>query len=140
MSILIVLFYAAGAFTIILGILHFTFPERFGFMQALPSEGTPLPPFRLLSYRHELRRSDLRGIVYVMNHCVSYSILAAGVFDLFVSRWHSTFPGALAAGTIAGFWFVRAATQFYLGHRKGDWLVVTLFVLLGALHVAGVVR
>lgn len=132
---LTVLLYIAGAFAVVLGVLHFTFPERFGFMQALPSDDAPMQPFRLLFYRYDMKRSDLRGIVYVMNHCVSYAILALGVFDLFAPHWVGTFAGTLAAGVIAGFWFVRAGTQFYLGHRRGDWFVVIWFALLGALHV-----
>ena len=51
-----------------------------------------------------------------------------------------TFPGALASGTVAGFWFVRAGTQFYLGRRPGDWFVVIWFSLLGALHVIAAVQ
>lgn len=135
MSILTIFLYAAGAFAIALGFLHFTFPKRFGFLAALPIDGAPVPPFRLLFYHYKMERSDLRGVIYVMNHCVSYAIVAAGVFDLFCSRWLGTFPGAIGAGAIAGFWFVRAGTQFYLGRRKGDWFVFALFTLLGVLHV-----
>ena len=138
---MIVLFLnVAGAFAVVLGVLHFTFPQRFGFMRAIPLDGAPLPPFRLSFYRYETKRSDLRGLVYVMNHCASYTIVAAGVFDLFASRWLGTFPGALAAAVVAGFWFVRAGTQFYLGRRWGDWLVVSWFALLGALHVLAAVQ
>lgn len=140
MSILTICLYGAGGFAVVLGLLHFTFPKRFGFLAALPRDGEPLPPFRLLFYRYDMKRSDLRGIVYVMNHCVSYSILAAGVCDLFASRWLGTFPGALAAVAIAGLWFVRALTQFCLGHRRGDWFVVSWFALLGALHIVAAVQ
>ena len=140
MSTLTILLYAAGAFAVVLGILHFTFPERFGFLAALPADGAPVPPYRLLFYRYDMKRSDLRGIIYVMNHCVSYAIVAAGVFDGFAARWLGTFPGALASGTVAGFWFVRAGTQFYLGRRAGDWFVVVWFTLLGALHVVASVQ
>jgi hypothetical protein len=91
-------------------------------------------------YRYDMKRSDLRGIVYVMNHCVSYVILAVGVYDLFAPRWLGTFPGSLTAGAIAGFWFVRAGTQFYLGRRRGDWFVVAWFGILGALHVTAAVQ
>jgi len=140
MNVLILLLYGTGAFAIVLGLLHFTFPKRFGLLAALPKDGAPLPPFRLLFYRYDMKRSDLRGIVYVMNHCVSYTILASGVCDLFASRWLGTFPGAMAAAAIAGLWFVRAGTQFYLGHRKGDWFVVVWFGLLGTLHVVAAVH
>jgi hypothetical protein len=113
MITLTILLYAAGAFAVVLGILHFTFPERFGFLAALPADGTPVPPYRLLFYRYDMKRSDLRGIIYVMNHCVSYAIVAAG----------------------AGFWFVRAGKQFYLGRRPGDWFIVVWFSLLDVLHL-----
>jgi hypothetical protein len=140
MSTLTVLLYATGAFAVLLGILHFTFPERFGFLAALSDDGAPVAPYRLGIYRYEMKRSDLRGIIYVMNHCVSYAIVAIGFFDGFAARWLGTFPGALAAGTVAGFWFVRAGTQFYLGRRPGDWFVFVWFSLLGALHIIAAVQ
>ena len=140
MTALTVLLYIAGAFAIVLGVLHFTFPNRFGFMHALPSDGALVPPFRLLFYRYDMKRSDLRGIIYVMNHCASYAILVSGVFDWFSPHWIGTLPGALAAATVAGFWFVRAGTQFYLGRRRGDWLVAGWFALLGALHVVAMIQ
>ena len=130
----------AGVFAIVLGLLHFTFPKRFGLLQALPTDDGPLPPFRLLFYRYDMKRSDLRGIVLVMNHCVSYAILAVGMYDFFAPRWLGTFPGSLTAGAIAGFWFVRAGTQFYLGRRKGDWFVFAWFAFLGVLQVAAAVQ
>lgn len=139
MTFLKILLYAAGTFSVLLGILHFTFPARFGFMTALSADGEPVPPYRLLFYRYQMKRSDLRGIIYVMNHCVSYAIVAAGVFDLFAASWLGTRPGALAAGTAAGFWFVRAGTQFHLGRRPGDWLVVVWFCLLGAVHIVAAI-
>jgi len=133
--ILLILFYISGAFAVLLGLLHFTFAERFGFFVALPLDGPPVPPFRLWFYHYDMKRSDLRGIIYVMNHCVSYTITMIGVFDLFCSKWIGTFSGELGAAAIAGFWFLRAGTQFYLGRRKGDWFVIIFFALLGLLHL-----
>jgi hypothetical protein len=138
--IILILCYISGAFAVTLGVLHFTFPERFGFLVALPLEGPSVPPFRLLFYEYDMKRSDLRGIIYVMNHCVSYTIVLAGVFDLFCSKWLGTVPGAFGAVAVAGLWFVRAGTQFYLGRRRGDWFVITFFTLLGALHVVAAFR
>lgn len=140
MSLLTILLYLAGAFAIVLGLLHFTFPKRFGFSLALSTDSAPVPPFHLMFYRYEMKRSDLRGLVYVMNHCVSYVIFAVGLYDLLAATWVGTFPGALAAGVIAGFWFMRAGTQFYLGRRRGDWFVVAWFGFLGGLHVAAAIR
>ena len=135
MNILTICLYATGAFAVVLGFLHFTFPKRFGLLAALPAAGAPVPPFRLLFYRYDMKRSDLRGVIYVMNHCVSYTIILLGVFDLFSSQWLGTVQGALGAGATAGFWFMRAGTQFYLGCRRGDWFVFTFFTLVGLLHV-----
>jgi len=129
-----VLIYAAGVFAVVLGILHFTFPERFGFRAALSGESAPVPPFRLWFYRYDLKRSDLYGVVCVMNHCVSFTILSVGVCDLLAPYWLGTATGVLLAGWIAAFWFIRAATQLYLGRRRGDWFVVAWFSLLGIVH------
>lgn len=140
MSTITVLLYFAGAFTIVLGSLHFTFPTQFGFFAVLPAEGPPPPPYRLLFYRYEMKRSDLRGIIYVMNHCVSYVIVAIGIFDCFAAQWLGTFSGTVTAGAAAGFWFVRAGTQFCLGTRRGDWFVFGWFALLGVLHVVAALQ
>ena len=132
--------YAAGAFSVVLGVLHFTFPERFGFRAALSGEGPPLPPFRLWFYRYDFKRSDLYGVVRVMNHCVSFTILSVGVCDLLGKFWLGTTAGTILAGWIAAFWFVRAATQLYLGRRRGDRFVVAWFGLLGIVHVLAALR
>lgn len=125
----------AGIFALILGALHFTFPVRFGFMNVLEPEGSPIPPFRLWFYHYQMKRSDLRGIIYVMNHCVSYTIMACGAFGLAASWWLGTIPGSIAAIVVAGFYLLRAISQLYLGKRKGDWLVLAWFLLLGVLHL-----
>ena len=108
MTQLIILLNLCGLFAVVLGLLHFSFPEKFGFAAVLPKEGVSIPPFRLAFYRYEMKSSDLRGIIYVMNHCVSYVILVSGVFDLFAQKWLGTFPGSLAACLIGGFWLMRA--------------------------------
>lgn len=129
------LLYVTGVFAVILGLLHFTFADRFGFMVSLPLEGEAPPQFRLMSYTYDMKRSDLRGIIYVMNHCASYTILLTGIFDLFWNSWIGTAPGKLCALAVAGFWLIRAASQTYLGRRRGDWLVIALFAAIGILHV-----
>ena len=140
MNVLTILLFLCGVFAVVLGLLHFTFPECFGFFAVLPKEGAAVPPFRLSFYRYDMKCSDLRGIIYVMNHCVSYVILASGVFDLFAGRWLGAFPGSVAASLIGGFWLVRAGTQFYLGRQKGDWFVVGWFSLLGGVHMAAALK
>ena len=135
MNLVTILLYLCGVFAVVLGLLHFTFPDKFGFSAVLPKDGVPIPPFRLAFYQYETKCSDLRGIIYVMNHCVSYVILVSGIFDLFAAQWLGTFAGSLAACLVGGFWLIRAATQLYLGRRKGDWLVILWFAILGGCHL-----
>ncbi len=118
-----------------LGLLHFRFPERFGFREALSGDEPAVPPFRLWFYRYDFRRPELFGVVKIMNHCVSYTIVAIGICDLFCREWLHTRGGFWLAAWIAGFWFVRAYTQLYLGRRPGDWFVVAAFGALGCVHV-----
>ena len=139
MTALTFLLYVAGVFAMVLGLLHFSFPRRFGFVQALSAHNA-VPPFRLLFYRYEMRPSDLLGIVYVMNHCVSYVIVLVGVVDLFAENWLMTFPGSLMAGAITGFWLMRAFAQLFLGRRRGDWLAIAWFAGLAALHLIAATR
>jgi hypothetical protein len=132
--------YLVGAFAVVLGLLHFTFPRRFGYPVVLRSDGPRPPAFRLGPYRRELRGSDLLGIVYVMNHSASLAILSIGVLDLLASQWAGTWAGRCASGWAAVFWWVRAASQLYVGHRRGDVLVIAWFTMLGLVQLLGVVR
>jgi hypothetical protein len=125
---------AAGVFTLLLGIVHFFLPVLLDFRSAVPKEGSPLKPLRLGFIRYATLRSDVHGIAWVMNHAASYVLVTIGALDLFASRWIQTPPGKLLAGWIAGWWFLRAVTQLYLGKRVGDWLILAGFVLLGGLH------
>jgi hypothetical protein len=134
-SVIAPLLYFSGAFTLILGILHFFFPILFDFRGAIPDKGAPLKPFRLWFIRYATQRSDVYGIAWVMNHAASYTLVTVGLLDLFWTLWlHSSF-GALVALWIAGWWFVRAASQLYVGRRWGDWLIVAMFAAFGVLHL-----
>ncbi|MBI1851026.1 MAG: hypothetical protein HYR85_11850 [Planctomycetes bacterium] len=128
-------FSLTGAFATLLGLLHFTFPRRFGFVELLNGSEPAPPDFRLGPYRKELRRSDVLGIVYVMNHGVSFVILSIGVFDLFATRWLGTSAGMLVSVWAAAFWWLRSATQLYLGRRRGDFFVLFVFAVLGLVQV-----
>jgi hypothetical protein len=74
-------------------------------------------------------------MVYVMNHAASIVILSIGVFDLFAMRWWSTWQGAAVSAWIAMFWWVRAASQLYVGRRPGDRFVIAWFALLGTIQL-----
>jgi hypothetical protein len=132
---MIVLLFLSGLFTVFLGVVHFFMPVLFDFGNAIPSHGAPLKPFRLLLYQYPLKRSDVRGIAWVMNHAVSFTLVSIGVLDLAATSWLGTTTGRLVCGWIAVWWILRAVCQFYLGRRTGDWIVFAWFSLLGALHV-----
>jgi hypothetical protein len=127
--------YLVGAFAVVLGILHFFFPLLFDFGAAIPLAGPSLRPFRLPGIRYATTRRDVLGIAWIMNHCVSYTIVTIGVIDLLLSNWLGSTFGRATALWIAGFYAIRAASQLYLGHRRGDWLILTGFGVLALVHI-----
>ncbi len=129
------LLYITGIFGVALGALHFFFPILFDFSGALPQQGKALKPFRLWFIRYRTMRQDIRGLVWVMNHFVSYNLVAYGIADLFWPIWLPTQFGAAVCLWMAGGWFVRAASQLYMGRRVGDWLILAGFALIGLVHV-----
>lgn len=129
------LFYLAGIFGILLGIIHFFFPLLFDFRSAIPEQGDALKPFPLLITRYRTTRQDIYGLVWVMNNAASFAILTVGLLDFFWRQWFSTSYGALIAIWIALFYFIRASSQLYMGKRRGDWLIVGAFSALAVFHV-----
>ena len=123
-----------GLFTLLLGTAHFFFPMLLDFEEAIPLEGPPLRPFRLGPIRYPTERRDVRGIAWVMNHAASYTLVSIGVADLLAVRWLGTPLGLALSLWIAGWWFLRAGSQLYLGRRLGDWLILAGFALLGLVH------
>lgn len=129
------LFYVTGGFAIALGTLHFFFPLLFDFRGAIPAEGDALRPFPLIVARYPTTRADIFGLIWIMNHIASFAILTVGLLDFFWPLWFRGAYGTLITLWIALFYFLRAGTQLYMGHRRGDWLVLAAFGALGALHV-----
>ena len=125
----------SGLFTLILGLLHFFFPLLLDFKQAIPKQGSALKPFRLGPIFYKTQRSDVHGIAWVMNHAASYTLVSVGIADLLAARWLGTPVGRLLALWIAGWWLIRAASQLYLGRRRGDWWILAGFAWLGVVHV-----
>lgn len=125
----------SGAFTLALGIAHVFFPILLDFDQAIPAQGADLKPFRLGPIRYSTLRQDVRGIAWIMNHAASYGLISIGVLDLLASRWLGTSVGRLLALWIAGWWAIRAGSQFYLGRRRGDYWIAGGFGLLAVIHV-----
>ncbi|MBX3013515.1 MAG: hypothetical protein KF832_18490 [Caldilineaceae bacterium] len=124
----------AGLFTLLLGSAHFFFPRLLDFDQAIPRQGTPLRPFRLGPLRYATQRSDVYGIAWVMNHAASYTLVSIGLVDLLGWLWLGSSVGRILAWWIAGWWLIRAASQFYLGQRRGDWWIAAGFTWLALVH------
>jgi len=123
----------AGVFTLMLGLAHFFFPILFDFEHAVPKDGPPLKPFRLLFIRYATQRRDVHGIAWVMNHAASYGLVTIGALDLYWAMT-GTLNKSLALW-MAGWWVIRAGSQLYLGRRAGDWLILAGFAALGLLHI-----
>jgi hypothetical protein len=129
------LLYLSGAFTLGLGLLHFFFPILFDFEHAVPRDGAPLKPFRLGPLRYATQRQDVRGIAWVMNHAASYGLVTLGLLDLLWTLWWPEAWRAWLLLWIAGWWFLRAGSQLYLGRRRGDVWILIGFAALGGLHL-----
>jgi hypothetical protein len=129
-------FLICGTFTVVLGLVHFAMPWLLDFDGAIPLEGRSLRPLNLRVGTYQTKRSDIRGIAQIMNHAVSYALVSIGVVDLLASRWLATWFAPYLLVWIAGWWFLRAATQRHMGSRPGDWLVAAGFTLIGLFHLA----
>ncbi|MBV0902847.1 hypothetical protein [Haloarcula salina] len=128
-------FGVCGTFTVALGLVHFTMPRLFDFDGAIPIEGEPLRPLRLPLVTYQTKRSDVRGIAQIMNHAVSYVLVTIGVLDLLAGRWLAAWFAPYLLVWIAGWWFLRAATQRHMGSRVGDRLVAVGFAAIGMFHL-----
>lgn len=126
-----------GVFTLTLGTAHFFLPKlldvRTVILERAPGWKAPRP-FRLWPTTYTATPRDLNGVVWVMNHAASYTLVGIGLLDLFAQSWLLG-AGRLIALWVAGFWFLRAATQLTFGRRWGDWLILAWFAALGALHL-----
>ena len=131
-----VLVVLAGVLTLAPGATHFVYPARFGYrhiFDAYPGPDRTLGPFRLgiLSYPMDLRKAY--GIIWMMNHHVSFVLVSIGLLEVGA-------PGRLLRSPelalwIAAWWLLRAICQpLLLGRRWYDWLITTGFGLLGVGH------
>ncbi|MGE5333255.1 MAG: hypothetical protein ACM3N4_01015 [Nitrososphaerota archaeon] len=142
---LIPLLFLAGIFTLVLGLLHFFLPLMLDFRSVVldhPPEWKPGRAFRLWPSRYLVTLSDRLGVVWVMNHAASYTLVGIGLVDLLAGHWLATDAGAgrILALWIGGWWLVRAVTQLTFGRRLGDWVILAYFSLLAALHLLAAVR
>ena len=142
---LVTLLFLAGIFTLVLGLLHFFLPLMLDFRSAVldrPSDWKPTHGFRLWPSRYIVTLSDRLGVVWVMNHAASYTLVGIGLVDLLAGHWLTTDPvvGRILALWIGGWWLLRAITQLTFGRRVGDWVILVYFSLLTVLHLIAVVR
>lgn len=128
-------FAICGVFTVVLGLVHFAMPWLLDFDGSIPVDGDPLRPLDLYVVTYQTKRSDIRGVAQIMNHAVSYALVTIGAIDLLATRWLSEWFAPYLLAWIAGWWFLRAATQRHMGSRPGDRLVAAGFTLLGLFHL-----
>jgi len=130
---------AVGLFTVALGTIHIAIPVLMDFDHAIPTAKAEPAPLRSLGvggFRYEVRRSDVRGIAWVMSNAASYVLITLGIADLPASAWVATDAGHLLALWASGWWAIRAGSQLIVGRRIGDFAVAGWFGMLAALHAA----
>lgn len=136
-----VLLSLAGAFILCLGVLHVFLPALLDYKAVVLDHDTPLKPdssprpFRLWPTRYVVTLADRYGVIWVMNHAASYVLISIGLVDLLAAEWLRGDVGRFVALWIAGWLFVRALSQLYIGHRVGDWAILMWFTALGIIHL-----
>lgn len=109
-----------------------------GFCQRHPQKGSPLSPFGWdRSTLPQSAADGVHGIARVMNHAASYTLVSIGISSIcWLVDWINSPPLKwMVALWIAIWWFIRAASQLYLGRRPGDRRRSTGFAWLGVVHV-----
>jgi hypothetical protein len=127
----------SGVFTIALGIVHIAIPLLMDFDRAIPTAAAlpaPLHSLGTAGLRYEVRRSDVRGIAWVMSNAASYVLVSLGIADLAARSWLATDVGRLLALWAVGWWVLRAGGQFLLGRRWGDLAIAAGFASLAIVH------
>ena len=127
---------AAGIFSLGLGVVHVAAPVIFRFPAAIGDDrdAPPLGRIRFPAVPYELRRSDLRGITWIMSNAASYVIVSIGLIDLVWAAGWRGLPVPLVSGWIAGWWAVRAIGEGFVGRRTVDLALAGLFLALATLH------
>jgi hypothetical protein len=132
-----------GVFTVALGAVHVAIPLLMDFDHAIPTAAVlpaRLHVIGLAGLRYEVRRSDVRGIAWVMSNAASYGLITLGAADLAARTWLATDMGRLLAPWAVGWWALRAAGQFVLGRRVGDVAVGALFGWLAVVHAVAALQ
>src|SRR5262245_34482808 len=120
------LLYGAGVFTLALGSAHFFLPRWLDFRTVLfevAPDWKARRPFPPCPTPYPATPRYLHVVVLLSNHSAIYTLVGIGLLDLFAQGWLQDI-GRLPALWVAGFWFLRAATQLTFGRRWGDWLIL----------------
>lgn len=128
-----------GVFAVGLGIVHVVIPLIMDFDHAIPTSQTlptSLHAIGIGALRYEIRRSDVRGVAWVMSNAASYVLVTLGVADLAAPVWIGTDAGRLLTVWAVGWWAIRAAGQLIVGRRGGDVLIAGWFGGLALINVA----
>ena len=138
-SALLVATFAAGMFSLALGIVHLWVPRIFALDRAIGTDGPSVAELGSLgggAWTYRRRRSDAIGIAWVMSNAASYVLVSVGILDLAWVAGDRAVPPGIAGLWIAGWWALRAGGQFAEGRRLGDVAIAGLFTALAIVHVA----
>ena len=129
----------AGAFSVGLGVVHLVIPRLLDYPGAIGIDGPEARPLHRLAVGgrgYQVRRADALGITWVMSNSASYVLLTVGLIDIAWAAGWRGLPIAPAALWIAGWWAIRAGSQFAVGRRPLDVGFVAWFGALALLHLA----
>jgi hypothetical protein len=129
----------AGAFSVGLGVVHLVIPRLLDYSDAIGQDGRDVRPLHRLGIGrrgYQVRRADTLGIAWVMSNSASYVLLTIGVIDFAWAAGWRGLPIAPAALWIAGWWAIRAGSQFVVGRRPLDIGFAAWFAALAVVHVA----
>jgi hypothetical protein len=128
----------AGLFSIALGIVHVWVPRIFAFDRAIGHDGAAAAQLGTIGFgrwSYARRRSDARGLTWVMSNAASYVLVSIGLLDLAWVAGSRVVPVALGGAWIAGWWAIRAGGQMVVGRRVWDLALAGGFIALAAWHL-----
>lgn len=128
-----------GVFAFALGSIHVFFPRLLDFENVMKMEGPALKLFRMYFWSYQVKRTDVRGIIWLMNYHVSFVILTIGIANFLIDYWIMSPLSHVILLWMSLWWLLRAFLQFCIGRRKGDWIVFGWFLFLSLIQAIPVV-
>ena len=133
---------ASGIFSIGLGLWHLGVPRWFDLATAIGRDRPgqePLRPIVAGGLHYQTTRRDALSVAWVMNAAATYVLVSIGLVSVAAPSWLGTDAGRVLAAWIAGWWTIRAVMQVPFGRRRIDFVVMSLFIGLGATYLAAAV-